>query len=182
MNKFILYFTLLLTGIGNLLCGVNEKPLIHFKEASLDQAEFLTQLAMDSNATYRYRTVSDEKAKEIFQISANNFKKGVVRIMLLGSEIIGFYGLKDEIVNGKVLHTLSHLFLKPGFIGKGYGRTLFQEVIRVAKEELGWSQITWESDPNAEWFYKKMGAQKIADRPSNFNPTYRAPIFTYLLR
>lgn len=155
---------------------------IYFEEASQNQSAFLIQFAMDSNAIYGYRTVSDEEAKKVFLITEQNFKKGLIRLMKMNSEIIGFYGLLCEKTDGKEINIFSHCFLKPEFIGKGYGKILFHEAMRAAHEDLGWEGLLWESDPNAAWFYRKMGAKQIGENPCPLNPAYKAPVFIYILK
>jgi len=172
------FFICGLIGTSRIFCA----PETYFEEASSDQAEFLTQLAMDSNATYGYRNVSDQEVLQVFLVKEEHFKKGLIRLMKKGSEIIGFYGLMNlEEKEGKQVHTLSHLFLKPKFIGKGYGRILFQEAMRTAREELQWEALLWESDPHAEWFYRKMGAKKVGENPCPLNPFYKSSVFVYIL-
>jgi GNAT superfamily N-acetyltransferase len=73
------------------------------------------------------------------------------------------------------VNVLSHFFLEPEFIGKGYGRILFHEVIRTAKEELHWEAFQWESDPHAAWFYQRMGAKRIGELPCPLNPKFKTP-------
>lgn len=101
--------------------------------------------------------------------------------MKIGPEIIGFYGLVCEQKEDKRLNILSHFFLKPTYIGKGFGKILFKETIRAAKDELKWEGFTWESDPHAAWFYKKMGAKQIGDNPCPLNHAFRAPVFIYTI-
>ena len=54
---------------------------------------------------------------------------------------------------------LEHLWVLPAWIGTGLGRTLFEHAVRRA-QELGAMTVTIESDPNAEGFYRRMGARR----------------------
>lgn len=173
MKKWVL-FLFLRAG----LMGSN----ITFEPANLDQAEFLTELGLRANAVYNYRNVSDEEARFVFLVQEQHYKEGIIRIMKDDGEFIGFYGLahwKEK--DGKEVNILSHFFLEPKFIGKGYGKILFLEAIRAAKEELKWEAFQWESDPHAAWFYQKMGAKRIGENPCPLNPQYKAPVFVYTL-
>lgn len=158
-----------------------DKLEITFENANKDQAHFLTQLALDSNAYYKYRTVSDQEAIKVFRVNDEHINNGIIRVMKNHSEIIGFYGLISEEKGGKTVNIISHFFLKPDFIGKGYGKKLFQEMIRTASEELNWDGLMWESDPNAAWFYRKMGAKKIGEIPCPLKPPGKAPVFIYII-
>lgn len=156
---------------------------IYFESASTDDAEMLTDFALKSNAIYKYRTVSDKEARKVFQVTDAHFKNGVIRLLKDSSGVIGFYGLtrwKEK--NGNERNILSHLFVKPDFITKGYGTILFQEAMRVAKEELRWDALEWESDPNAAGFYDKMGAKKIGENPCPLNAKFKAPVYVYILK
>jgi GNAT superfamily N-acetyltransferase len=150
---------------------LNSVVYISFESASFDQVEYLTDLALRSNGIYQYRTVTDEEARSVFTVELRHLTDGVVRLMKDRGSIVGFYGLCD--------HQLSHLFLEPEYIGKGYGKLLFSEAMRTAKEELKWPTITWESDPNAAWFYRKMGAIQVGENECPLNPSYKAPVFRY---
>jgi len=149
--------------------------VVTFADACLDQADYLTDLGMRSNAIYQYRTVTDEEARAVFLVSEWHINNGVIRLMIEDDKIIGFYGLAVE--NG--VNILSHFFLEPAYIGRGYGKLLFIEAMRVAKEELYWDVLQWESDPNAAWFYAKMGAEPIAENICPLNPQLKAPVFSF---
>ncbi len=150
---------------------------ITFERAGLDQLEFLTDLGLRANGVYHYRCVSDEIARAVFLVEDWHINDGIVRVMKEDAEIIGFYGL----VRDKEINILSHFFLEPMYIGKGYGKILFIEAMRAAKEELIWESLQWESDPNAAWFYRKMGAVQIGENACPLNPQYNAPVFLYRL-
>jgi predicted N-acetyltransferase YhbS len=57
---------------------------------------------------------------------------------------------------------LEHLWVLPAWIGTGLGRRLFVRAMRRA-HELGARTVTIESDPNAEGFYRKMGARRAGE-------------------
>lgn len=152
--------------------------MIQFENPNVCDCDYLTDLAMDSNASYNYRTVSDCVAREVLMMKREYFDKGAVMVMKSDDQIIGFFSLsplnfKDE---------LTHLFLRPSFIGKGFGRILFQKAMQVAKETLLWQSLQWESDPFAAGFYQSMGAVLIGSNPCRLNLNYRSPVFSYLLR
>lgn len=149
--------------------------LHYFEDASLGQQEFLSKLALDSNAYYGYRTLSDEDAIKVFFISEESFKNGLFRVMIVEGIVIGFYGLVK-----KEMNTLSHMFVKPEFIGKGYGKILFKEALRAAKQELKWEALMWESDPHSAWFYRRMGAKQIGENICPLNPAYKSPLFVII--
>jgi GNAT superfamily N-acetyltransferase len=58
-------------------------------------------------------------------------------------------------VSGEV--ELEHLWVSPEHIGTGIGRALFDHAVRRAAA-LGATTLSIEADPNAEGFYRRMGA------------------------
>jgi len=69
---------------------------------------------------------------------------------------VGFYVLTTE-TDG--LH-LDHLWIIPSAMRRGVGRALFEHAIAQAKDR-GFASIKIEADPNAEGFYKRMGAARV---------------------
>jgi len=70
--------------------------------------------------------------------------------------VVGFVGLSTD--SGK--RYLEHLWLRPAYIGRGLGRALFAEGVRLARA-AGETELHIKSDPNAEAFYLKMGAVRV---------------------
>ncbi len=155
---------------------------INFQPAMPHHAELLTKLSLDSNAHWNYRNVPQKIVNQVLSVTKEHIRSDTIRLMVENHEIIGFFGLRNQ--ENKYLKTvnqLSFLFLKKDRIGKGYGRILFQEAMRVAKEELGWQAILWESDPFAANFYRKMGARQIGAGPCPLNKNYQSPLFIMTL-
>jgi GNAT superfamily N-acetyltransferase len=69
---------------------------------------------------------------------------------------IGFYVLTTE---DDGLH-LDHLWILPRAMGRGIGRALFEHAVAEASR-LRFTLIKIEADPNAEGFYKRMGAVRV---------------------
>ncbi len=152
--------------------------LLQFVDASPKKAKELMQFALDSNAVYGDRTVSDQKALKIFRLTPADFETGAVQTLHVNGELVGFFCLRiGKNRKGETIQELSHLFIKRGWQGKGMGRQLFARALEVAEKELGWQALEWESDRNAAWFYEKMGAIQIGTVPSLLNPKYECPVF-----
>jgi ribosomal protein S18 acetylase RimI-like enzyme len=71
---------------------------------------------------------------------------------------VGFYALVGE---GREIE-LEHLWVLPERMGAGVGRALFDHAIRRAAS-LGAEVLGVESDPNAEGFYRRMGATRVGE-------------------
>lgn len=91
--------------------------------------------------------------------------------------VLGFYAL-----GGKgVQLTLDHLWVQPRSLGAGVGRCLFEHAVLRATE-LGARRIEIESDPNAEGFYIKMGAETIGEVEYEMEGLPRSlPLMVYVI-
>ncbi|GAA1398682.1 hypothetical protein GCM10009639_37390 [Kitasatospora putterlickiae] len=67
------------------------------------------------------------------------------------------------------------LFVEPASIGHGIGRRLMEH-LRAEAEGLGFELITVAADPNAEPFYRAMGAVRTGTIPSGSIPGRRLPL------
>jgi hypothetical protein len=70
------------------------------------------------------------------------------------------------------------LFVEPGRIGAGVGRTLWEDCLATAAR-IGLSRIRVESDPFAEGFYLMMGATRVGDVRSQSIPERRLPLLGF---
>lgn len=83
------------------------------------------------------------------------------------SEIIGYalYFKNFSTFKGKPGIYLEDLFVKPEFRGKGFGKALFESIIKTAKEKnygrVEWSVLNW-NQPAID-FYKARGAEALDD-------------------
>ena len=89
----------------------------------------------------------------------------------------GYYALERD---GDRLR-LEDLFLAPSQIGHGLGRQLFEHAVQTARA-LRVAELLIESDPNAEGFYLRMGAQRIGQTVSCLTGVERVvPLLRYVL-
>lgn len=97
-----------------------------------------------------------ESWRDDLTISARFVRENEVYVAVSGGKAIGFYAL----VGGEQGLELEHLWVLPAWIGTGLGRVLFEHATGRAVS-LGAKTIVIESDPNAEGFYRKMGAKRV---------------------
>src|SRR5665648_177744 len=69
-------------------------------------------------------------------------------------ELVGFMGLEIEGENV----TLRHLWIHPDMVRKGFG-TKIVNYLRELSRERGFQSIRFISEPPAEGFYRKLGAE-----------------------
>ena len=90
-------------------------------------------------------------------VSPEFIRRQRVGVAELSGEIVRFYGLRCD--DDDDWH-LKHLWLRPAHIGRGLGRALFGEAVREARAG-GATELLIKSDPNAEPFYRRMGAERV---------------------
>ena len=76
-------------------------------------------------------------------------------------KIAGFYALSGE---GHA-RELEHLWVDPPQIGRGYGKRLFTHLLRRLRA-MRVTRLEIAADPNAEGFYRRMGARRVGSVPS----------------
>src|ERR1700722_17970600 len=75
---------------------------------------------------------------------------------------------------------LTLLFVEPDAIGKGVGGKLFAAIVELIARE-GAKRLLIEADPNAEGFYKRLGARRIGDAPSSAIPGRTLPLLEFVI-
>lgn len=90
---------------------------------------------------------------------------------------LGFYALCGE---GDTV-ALEHLWVQPRSLGAGVGRLLFEHAVHFAAD-AGAKRIEIESDPNAEGFYQRMGAQTVGEVTYEMaEQPRRLPLMVYMI-
>lgn len=118
----------------------------------------LGRIAFDAKGYWGYPKRWMELWREDLEISPGFVRDNEVYVAVTGGRVVGFYAL----VGGGRGLDLEHLWVLPAWIGTGLGRTLFGHAMRRAAE-LGARTVRIESDPNAEGFYRRMGARRTGE-------------------
>ena len=145
-----------------------------------DEAGILSSLALRSKAHWGYsrefiESCRDELTYESDQIADDDYFFAIAES---DSMVAGFYALAS--ISARQFE-LEALFVEPKYIGKGIGRTLLQNALKVVAERSGES-ILIQGDPNAEKFYLAAGAQQIGTRESGSIAGRSLPLFEILIR
>ncbi|GAA0459511.1 MULTISPECIES: GNAT family N-acetyltransferase [Alkalibacillus] len=129
----------------------------------------LSTIAYNSKSYWGYSQDFLDKCKEDLTVTVEYIKNNPTYVMIEGKEIVAFYSfsLSNE--------QLDALFIDPVYIGKGFGQLLWIDLMKRVKE-LGVKQFTIDSDPGAEGFYLKMGAEKVGYTPSTVFPQRSLPL------
>ena len=100
-----------------------------------------------------------ERWREDLAITPEYVQQNEVHVAIVeGGPAAGFYALARE---GRRIE-LGHLWVLPERMGEGVGRALFEHALRTAAS-LGAGVVEIEADPNAEGFYRRMGASRVGE-------------------
>src|ERR1041385_3924590 len=116
----------------------------------------LTAIAFAAKRHWGYAEKWIENWRDVLTIQPEFIARHETYIALVGAQRLGFYAFCCE--NGRV--DLEHLWVLPDAMGQSVGRSLFHHAVERARE-LGFREMQIESDPNAEKFYRHMGARRI---------------------
>lgn len=139
------------------------------RSAKVQDCHLLSNLAYKSKAYWGYTEDFLQQCKDDLTVTKEYIEKNPVYVMESDNKIVAFYSFT---IHKKKLDTL---FIDPDYIGKGLGRMIWDHLLTKAKE-LGISEFTLDSDPNAEGFYLKMGAKNIGFTPSTVFPDRHLPL------
>lgn len=146
------------------------------RRARPSEAEALSELAIRSKGHWGYEPEFLEACRPELTLSAHLIETGEVHLLEVGGRIVGFYGLADR--NGELEFT--HFFVDPPAIGRGAGRLLWRHAVERAKSR-GVRRLVIESDPYAEGFYRKLGAERIGETASPVNAGRKLPLLQFRL-
>ena len=128
------------------------------RPARPDEAEDLTALAFRAKSHWPY----DEDLLAIFRTTLRIRKADIVDHKAFVHEVDGVpnaVGILAERPDGP---EIDHLWVDPGAIGTGIGKTLATTLIDFARQ-TGARRVTVNSDPYAEGFYRRLGFERIGD-------------------
>ena len=122
-------------------------------QARAEDADALTEIAHAAKRYWRYPESWIAAWRDTLTMRPEFVAGNIGCCAIEEDRIVGFYLLTQE---DDGIH-LDHLWILPSAMGRGIGRALFEHAAAEAKG-LGSNLIRIEADPNAEGFYKRMGA------------------------
>jgi GNAT superfamily N-acetyltransferase len=145
----------------------------HIRRARPDEADMLTDVSRRSKAYWGYSSEFMVAVMPILIVPAERIAQHPAYVAEDAQGIAGFY----ELIATEDPRTgwLESLFVEPRAIGQGCGKYLWQHALSIAREK-GYTRIELESDPNAENFYRKMGAYVIGANQSTVTPGRKLPV------
>lgn len=144
-------------------------------EATNNDINQINNLLRQSKAHWGYDEIFLDKFIEKFGITSAYLQSHSIRLLLVDAVLAGFYNFSLH-ENGEL--ELDNFFLHPDYMGKGWGKKLWELCCEDAKK-LGKTEFIIWSEPNAEKFYQRMGCIKIGERKSPMMPDRHPPIMKY---
>ncbi len=144
---------------------------IEIRRARPEEAATLTEIALAAKRHWNYPEAWIQKWTPLLTFTPQKIEEAEVFVAAVDDELIGFYRL--------VLHSpraiLEDLWVKPGLIGNGVGRGLFQHAVARC-QAAGLSLLELEAEPHAQGFYEKMGMVQVGEHPSDVDRQRKLPI------
>ncbi|HXG94005.1 MAG TPA: GNAT family N-acetyltransferase [Blastocatellia bacterium] len=145
------------------------------RKATKDDSNRLTEIAHAAKRHWGYPERWIDIWKGALTITPDFILSNEVFTATIDGEVVGFYALT---MRGNKA-TLEHLWVLPDRIGTGIGKELFHHAVAKAAS-LNAETIEIESDPNAEGFYRRMGARHVGEIISEIEGKQRAlPLLVY---
>lgn len=134
------------------------------RRALTTEAETLTQIAKEAKRYWGYPEHWLNFWQDDLTIRPEFVDNNPVYVAEGEGNVLGFYAL----IIKKQKAELDHLWVAPAHIGSGVGKALFIHAMQSAARGKV-SEIEILSDPNAEGFYRKMGAHRIGESVSEID-------------
>ena len=131
---------------------------IQIRRAQPEEAAALTEIAHAAKRHWGYPENWIENWKEDLTITPDFITTNEMYIAVASQEIAGCCAL----VMSESLAELEHMWIRPEHMGNGVGRALFNHITERAKT-FDAKAVELSADPNAEGFYKRMGASRIGE-------------------
>jgi len=131
---------------------------MYLRKADINDVDYLSELVYNSENSLNF----DENYMCIFKDKYNVNKEFIENsysfCMVQDEEILGFLGLQEN----EATFELEFFYIKTDYIGKGYGKIMFQLLIEECKA-LNIKELNLVTSPESMNFYTKLGAVKIGE-------------------
>jgi GNAT superfamily N-acetyltransferase len=139
---------------------------VHIRQAVAGDAAVLTRVAHAAKRHWGYPEAWIDLWVSDLTVTAAFVEAHPVYCAVRGTEVVAFYALSAD----GAAFELEHMWVDPAHLGAGLGAHLLRHATDVVRS-LGGTSLAIASDPNAEGFYRRMGARRVGSVPST--PTGR---------
>jgi ribosomal protein S18 acetylase RimI-like enzyme len=147
---------------------------VRLRAAEPHEVDDITALMRRSKAYWGYDQEFLDRVRDLLIVRSEQIRGDRVVVADRDGTLLGFYQLGGEPPDGELVD----LFVDPVAIGTGLGRRLWDHAVSSARER-GFHHLELDSDPYAEPFYLRMGAQRVGERevsPGRLLPTMRVVV------
>jgi N-acetylglutamate synthase-like GNAT family acetyltransferase len=137
--------------------------------ARREELPALSELAMRSKAVWGYSEAFMEACRQ--ELTLGEERLGSLWVLDRAGTVLGIYALQPR---GAGRVELGCMFVDPGHLRRGHGARLVRDAIARARD-LGHETMVIHADPNAERFYRAMGAVWVGEAPSESIPGRMLP-------
>jgi N-acetylglutamate synthase-like GNAT family acetyltransferase len=150
--------------------------MLILRAARADELGALTELCLRSKAVWGYDRAFMEACRDELTLTQEDLRETKLQVAERDGAIVGVAQVSAD---GATAY-LEKLFVDPGQLRSGAGRTLFAWAKTTAME-LAATQLVIEADPDAAPFYRRMGARDDGTAPSGSIPGRFLPRLTVSL-
>ena len=150
---------------------------VRLRRARPDEAAVLSELALASKGYWGYDEAFLATCRDELTFRPADLERRQVVVAEVTGQVVGFYSVDGEPPAGE----LGNMWLRPDRIGTGLGRVLWQHAMTTAAA-AGFEHLDIGAEPNAEGFYRKMGAERIGGTPSAAIPGRVLPLLRVAVR
>jgi GNAT superfamily N-acetyltransferase len=124
-------------------------------------AEALTTIAHVGKRHWKYPEAWIALWRRDLTVSPEFIERHPVHVAVVDDAPVGFYALLFAGADCE----LEHFWVLPARMGAGIGRRLFEHALSCCRA-IGVRRLWINADPNAEGFYRRMGARRVGAVPS----------------
>jgi GNAT superfamily N-acetyltransferase len=145
---------------------------ITIRQARLDEAEQLTQLALRSKASWRYSQEFMAACRDELTLTAARLAAWDVWVAEVDDMLAGMIALRLEPDTAKA--EIEDFFVEPALQGRGIGTALTGAALTACRLK-DVKLVSVDADPNAEAVYRRFGFRSISRSPSGSIPGRTLP-------
>jgi N-acetylglutamate synthase-like GNAT family acetyltransferase len=153
-----------------------EVALMNIRRAKADESEILSNIAIRSEASWNYDSNYMDNFKIIYKVTKEFISSNPTFVIEDEEKIIGFYGI---LIN-KEEAELEYLFIEPKYIGKGYGKLLWNHIVAYCRR-MRIVKFVIITSPQAKEFYIRMGCIQIGEVASLIKKERKIPKLAYIV-
>ena len=144
---------------------------VTLRRARPDEAGVLSDLAIAAKGFWGYDQAFIESCRAELTLRPEDVARRNVVVAEVGGVVVGFYSVDGDPPVGE----LGNLWVRPGEIGTGLGRVMWRDAMATAAA-AGFEYLEIGAEPNAEGFYRRMGAERVGEQPSGSVPGRMLPL------